>query len=177
MSPTLAQSWSKSMDHQPLPWPPTFPLTPPEVEREGEAFSVSFSVPGNPRGKGRPRTAVIAGRAQIYTDAKTRSEEGAVRMFAMEAMGGRPPYEGPVVLRICAYRKMPTVFSQKKRVSAERGAIAPITKPDFDNCSKLAADALNGIVIHDDAQVVSAVIHKRYSANPRLVVSVISWVG
>lgn len=139
---------------------------------EGELFSVSFSVPGAPRGKGRPRTAVIAGRAQIYTDSKTRSEEGAVRTFASAAMQGKKPFDGAVILRICAYRAMPASFSERKRAAAERGEIIPITRPDWDNYGKLASDALNGLVIRDDSQVVTAVIHKRFSDTPRLSIDV-----
>jgi Holliday junction resolvase RusA-like endonuclease len=145
------------------------PISPP-ILPEGAAFHVTITVPGHPRGKGRPRTAIVAGRAQIYTDAKTRSEEGAVRTFAQAAMAGRPPYDGPVVLRVCAYRTIPAGFSRKKREAAERGLIAPATRPDFDNCAKLAADAINGIVLRDDAQIVTAVIHKRFSEHPRLVI-------
>lgn len=139
---------------------------------EGKLFSVKFAVPGSPRGKGRPRTAVIAGRAQIYTDSKTRSEEGAIRFMAGEAMKGQPPFAGPVVLRLCAYREIPKSFSRPKREAALRGDIAPITKPDFDNYAKLCSDALNKIVWVDDAQVVTAVVHKRYSDQPRLVLDI-----
>lgn len=56
------------------------------------------------------------------------------------------------------------------------GLLAPATRPDFDNCSKMV-DALNGIVWIDDAQVVTAVIHKRYSDQPRLVIDVRSFGG
>ena len=145
---------------------------------EGELFKVVVIVPGAPRGKGRPRTAVIAGRAQIYTDPKTRSEEGAVRTFAGAAMaqaGRSSPYEGAVILRLCAYRQIPLSFSEKKRSAAERGEIVPTSRPDFDNFAKLAADAMNGIVLRDDAQIVTAIIHKRFSSNPRLVIDVRSF--
>jgi Holliday junction resolvase RusA-like endonuclease len=145
---------------------------------EGELFKVVIVVPGAPRGKGRPRTAVIAGRAQIYTDAKTRSEEGAVRTFAVAAMaeaGESFPYEGAVILRMCAYRQMPRAFSAKKREAAERGEIVPVSRPDVDNVTKLAADAINGIVLRDDAQIVTAIVHKRYSDQPRLVIIVKSF--
>lgn len=142
---------------------------------EGELFTVSFAVPGAPRGKGRPRTAVIAGRAQIYTDAKTRSEEGAIRSIAAGVMGGQTPFEGAVILRLCAYRPIPSGFSQKRRASAERGEIVPISKPDADNYLKII-DALNGIVWRDDSQVVTAIVHKRFSDRPRLVIEVRSMV-
>lgn len=139
---------------------------------EGELFSVAFEVPGAPRGKGRPRAALMGGHVRVYTDAKTRSEEGAVRMMAGAAMGSRTPYEGPVVLRVCAYRAMPAAFSKPKRAAAERGDIVPATKPDADNYLKLAGDALNGILLRDDSQVITAVIHKRFSERPRLSIDV-----
>ena len=148
------------------------------MSTEGELFRIVVVVPGKPRGKGRPRTAVIAGRAQIYTDAKTRSEEAAVRTFASAAMakaGLDRPYTGAVILRMCAYRPMPAAFSDKKRGAAERGELVPTSRPDFDNAAKLAADAINGILIRDDAQIVSAIIHKRYSDRPRLVIDVRSF--
>ena len=81
---------------------------------EGEDFKIVVTVPGAPRGKGRARTAVIAGRAQIYTDSRTRSEEGAIRSLAAATMRGTPPYEGPVVLRLCAYRAIPASMSKAR---------------------------------------------------------------
>jgi Holliday junction resolvase RusA-like endonuclease len=136
---------------------------------EGEAFRCTFTVPGSPRGKGRPRTAVIGGHARIFTDSKTRAEEGAIRVIAAAAMRGAPPYDGPVVLRMCAYRQIPASWSAKKRAAAEAGDIVPTSRPDFDNYGKIACDSLNGIVLRDDSQIVSAVIHKRFSERPRLV--------
>lgn len=138
---------------------------------EGDAFRVQFVVPGSPRGKGRPRTAVIAGHARIFTDSKTRAEEGAIRVIAAAAMQGRDPYDGPVVLRCCAYRQIPASWSAKKRAAAEAGAVLPTSKPDLDNYVKMM-DAINGIVLRDDSQIVSAVIHKRFSERPRLAVDV-----
>ena len=143
---------------------------------EGELFKVVIVVPGAPRGKGRPRTAVIAGRAQIYTDSQTRSEEGAIRSLSAAAMAGKAPYDGAVILRMCAFRPIPQSFSARKRAAAERGEIVPTTKPDADNYLK-CSDALNGVVWRDDSQVVTAVIHKRYSDQPRLVIIVKSVGG
>lgn len=141
---------------------------------KGYKFRIQIVVPCAPRGKGRPRTAVIAGRAHIYTDSKTRSEEAVIRQFAAEAMSGRSPFGGAVILRLCAYRTTPKGFSRIKRAAAERGEIVPTTKPDLDNYIKMC-DALNGIVWIDDSQVVSIVAHKRYSDRPRLVIDVSSF--
>lgn len=144
---------------------------------EGELFSVTITVPGQPRGWGRAMPIVIGGHARMVTDNKTRSEKGAVRMIAAAAMNGRPPYAGPVVLRLCAYRAVLSSLSKARRALALSGELAPSTRPDFDNYAKLAADALNGLVWVDDAQIVTAVIHKRYSEAPRLVIDVRSFSG
>lgn len=138
---------------------------------EGALFSVLFEVPGDPRGKGRPRVAVFAGRAQVYTDKKTRTEESVIRFMAHEAMAGLKPFDGPIVLRLCAYRRIPESLSKLKRAAAIRGDLVPTTKPDIDNYTKMI-DALNGIVWRDDSLIVTAVIHKRYAEEPRLVVDV-----
>ena len=135
-------------------------------------FRISFEVPGNPRGKGRPRAALMGGHVRVYTDAKTRSEEAVVREMARQAMNGRPPYEAAVTLTVTAYRQIPASFSKLKHAQAESGELLPTTKPDADNVLKLCGDALNGILLRDDAQVVTAIIHKRYSEHPRLRIEV-----
>ena len=139
---------------------------------DGDAFTCGFVVPGLARGKGSPRSTIVGGRSRIYTDAETRNEIAVVRSFASIAMESRPPYDGAVVLRLCAYRPIPASFSRKKREAAERGEIDPVTKPDVDNFVKLASDALNGIVIVDDRQIVRLIADKKYSHQPRLELSV-----
>ena len=53
-------------------------------------MAVEFFVPGQPVGKGRPRATVRAGRARLYTPAKTEKYEARVALFAQQAMAGRP---------------------------------------------------------------------------------------
>lgn len=136
---------------------------------EGELFSVAFEVPGNPRGKGAGRAGMRGSRAMIYTDSKTRSEMGAIKMIASAAMQGKKPYDGAIILRICAYRGIPASWSPKKRAAALAGDILPTSRPDYTNYAKME-DALNEVVWKDDALIVTAVIHKRFSDQPRLVV-------
>jgi Holliday junction resolvase RusA-like endonuclease len=107
----------------------------------------------------------------MYTDAKTRSEETVIRDMARHAMGNRTPFQGPVVLTMTAFRQIPASFSKRKHIDAESGRLLPTTKPDADNILK-CADALNGIVFRDDSQVITAIIHKRYSDRPRLRIEV-----
>jgi Holliday junction resolvase RusA-like endonuclease len=50
--------------------------------------------------------------------------------------------------------------------------VAPTKKPDFDNIAKIISDACNGIVYKDDAQIVHAVIAKRWSHDEHVDVTI-----
>jgi Holliday junction resolvase RusA-like endonuclease len=135
---------------------------------------IRVEIPGPPRGTARARTRIVTpsgGKAfaSVYTDAKTRSEGGAVRMFAANAMNGRAPLEGPLELRMTAYFPIPASWSGKKSIRALAGEIYPTGKPDMDNVYKMLADGMNKIVFRDDAQIVSAHCWKMFSDRPRVV--------
>lgn len=132
---------------------------------------VTFSVPGVPVAKGRPRMTTRGGFARTYTPAKTRSYEDAIRIEAALAMNGRRPVEGPVTLSVTAYVAMPKSLSRAKREAAIDGVLKPITRPDGDNYAKAALDGCNAILFRDDSQVTDLIVKKRYSADPRLVVT------
>ena len=55
------------------------------------------------------------------------------------------------------------VAKARPRVSAT-GVVWPTGRPDTDNITKAALDALNGMVVRDDAQVVEIAATKRYRA-------------
>jgi Holliday junction resolvase RusA-like endonuclease len=121
---------------------------------------IQFTVPGLPQGKGRARATVIAGRARMYTPAKTANYEAMLRDYAHEAMllAGYKPFGGP--LRVTVQAVFPKAASWSKKKAA--AAIWHTSKPDADNLLK-CLDGLNGIVWRDDSQVASASINKVYS--------------
>lgn len=84
-------------------------------------------------------------------------------------MEGRDQLQGALAVKIRAFVQMPQALAKHKSKgpAAEAGEIRPISRPDCDNYAKVI-DALNGIVWHDDAQVVSLTIDKFYSSRPRL---------
>jgi Holliday junction resolvase RusA-like endonuclease len=133
---------------------------------------VAFTVPGEPKGKQRPRATVIAGRARLYTPKQTVSEEGAVRLFASQAMQGRDPLDEAVGVDIVAYLPIPLSWSGVQRRLALEGGRRPTGRPDAENISKLICDAMNGLVYRDDALIVALRIRKRYCNRPRIEVSV-----
>ena len=133
---------------------------------------VRFTVPGAPVAKGRPRLGTIKGQARAFTPAKTRAYEAEVRHYAAEAMRGRALIEGAVAVEVTAFLPIPK--SMPKRDRARIGAaVFPTTRPDVDNYLKSVLDALNGVVIHDDAQVVTATAAKLFTADqPCLAVTI-----
>ena len=124
---------------------------------------------GQPIGKGRPRfTRTKRGRPLVYTPTETRSYERDLAWAAKLAMGSRIPTRLPVALSLEAYLEIPSSWPRAKREAALESTLLPTGRPDADNLLKIAADALRGIVLADDASVVDASVSKRYSDDPRL---------
>ncbi|MFN4287546.1 MAG: RusA family crossover junction endodeoxyribonuclease [Brevundimonas sp.] len=126
---------------------------------------VSFHVPGEPRGKGRPRGAVIAGRARFYTDQRTASYENLVTLAAREAVGSEPLVT-PVAIFVTAWLAIPASASRKAREAMARNEVRPVKLPDLDNVVKAVLDGCNKVAFMDDKQVVSISASKLYRETP-----------
>ena len=129
-----------------------------------------LTIPGVPRGKGRPRFVKATGRA--YTPADTLSYEGVIRHEAALEMRGEPPLDRPLAIAVTAVLPIPASWSRKKREAALAGDVWPTGRPDADNYLKAAADALNSIVYRDDSQLVRMEASKCYGTSPRLSITV-----
>jgi len=134
-------------------------------------MAITIELPGLVRGKGRPRVTIRGAHAHAYTDAKTASYEGALRMAGNLAMAGSPLLQGPLGVVMLAIMPIPASWSKKKKSDAAAAFIRPTSKPDCDNILK-CCDALNGVVWGDDAQIVSASIKKVYGASPMLRIEI-----
>jgi Holliday junction resolvase RusA-like endonuclease len=133
---------------------------------------VTFEVPGDPHGKGRPKFARRGNFVQTYTDAKTVSYEDLVRFHANLAMIDLAPIEGPVAVYIYIKLAVPKSYSKKRTEACLSGLERPTKKPDWDNVAKSICDAMNGIVYQDDTQIVDAYVTKVYAANSGVDVGV-----
>jgi len=133
---------------------------------------ISFTVPGQPQGKGRAKIVKIGGFSRMATPAKTVAYEGLVAHAAQHAMNGRPLLEGPVCVELQLLCQIPASWSRKKQAEAIGCAIFPTTKPDADNVAKAILDGCNGVLWRDDVQVVFLMLKKRYSAVPCVTVKV-----
>lgn len=133
------------------------------------AKSLSFTVPGEPQGKARPRATVRNRQPRMYTPDKTVSYERMVAWTAREA--GVRPCEGPVTLSIAAHFLLPQSASKKRQ--AEMLKLRPTKKPDIDNVAKAVLDGLLSVAYGDDAQVVGLYVSKHWTdSNPCVVVHI-----
>ena len=124
---------------------------------------IEFCVLGRPVPKGRPRFNRETGRA--YTPAKTASFEAQLNFAAQQAMGSRPPLDGPLALDMTVVVPIAQSWPKKRQEAARAGVELPIRKPDFDNYQK-TVDALNLVVWIDDGQIVQSTFLKRYGETP-----------
>ena len=124
----------------------------------------SITIPGEPMGKQRPRSAKYG----VYTPTKTADYETLVKQTYMSEI--RQKLNGQLRVSMSAYFKIPQSTGTKKRLLMLSGDIRPTKTPDCDNIMKIILDSLNSIAYDDDRQVVSAAIDKYYSDTPRVEV-------
>lgn len=131
----------------------------------GGCVMISFTIPGEPRGKARARVT----RWGTFTPEKTVNYEALIKqIYEYEAKG--PMYEGPLKMSVIAYFEIPKSYSNKKRQAAIGRIIRPTKKPDADNIIKIVCDALNKIAYKDDTQIVELEFTKWYDDRPRVEV-------
>lgn len=140
-------------------------------------FHVSFVVPGQPVGKGRPRASRTPKGVRLHTPDKTVNYEALVATAAQGAMRDAAPIEDPCEVLMEIRLAVPLSWSAKKRNQAFDGVLHPTKKPDMDNVVKAIFDAINGVVWQDDVQVVRLIATKRYGRTPGVTVAVRSVEG
>ncbi len=111
-----------------------------------------------PAGKARARTMTLktgenAGKVIAYTPRKTARVEDQIRWHLGDLL---VKFEAGVPLRLSV------TFWHARPKTCPKSRQYPVTRPDFDNEAKLVMDAASGYVYHDDAQIVTALIRKRY---------------
>ena len=138
---------------------------------------IRLIIPGEPVAKGRPRFFPIrtkAGRTfgRAVTPERTRSYEVFIKELFVVAYPGFIPQEGPLTMTVDAYLGIPKSTSRKRRAAMEGGFIVPEKRPDVDNILKTAADALQGLAFLNDSQIAEAIIRKRFSSQPRMIIRI-----
>lgn len=117
---------------------------------------LTFTVPGPPRGKGRPR---FSRKGHVYTPEETATYENLVALAAARAMleaGQTSPLDCPLVVEIRVRLPRP-----KKPKHSE-----PAVRPDLDQYVKAILDGMGQAQVYtDDARVVDLRASKEYATN------------
>lgn len=134
--------------------------------------TITFSVPGAPRGKARPHARAFMGKVQRFKDSKTVAYESLVRLAASEAMEGHDRIDDPVFVEIEVFIE-PVASTPRSRYGLMiAGRILPTKAPDLDNIIKSILDGCNGVVFRDDVLVVKILATKVYAARSRVNVKI-----
>ena len=133
--------------------------------------SVTFTVPGSPVGKQRPRFSRKSGRT--YTPEKTVNYETLVRLSYQQQVDAEPfERDKPLALKLEINQQIPNSVSKKKREMMIGKKILPTKRPDIDNVIKSVLDAVNGTAFHDDSQIVKIYAVKYFSDYPEVKVTI-----
>lgn len=124
---------------------------------------LAFTVPGEPRGKGRPRIGRVGPHARMFTDKKTASYENLVAMAALAAMEGALPFDCALELHMRVRMVPAASASRKARDAMLSGATPPTKKPDLDNVVKAIMDGCNTVAFRDDVLIVAHTASKIYA--------------
>ena len=132
---------------------------------------ITFVVPGEPVGKGRPRFVRQTGRA--YTPQRTADYEKLVRQSYKQQVKLEPFEKGvPLSLHVDVYQQIPKSASKRKQEAMIGRKILPTKKPDCSNILKSIEDGLNGVAYADDSQIVRVSVAKFFSETPEAVVTI-----
>jgi len=116
---------------------------------------IRITIQTEPTPKGRPKTTLRHGRVWTYTPRHTEIAEDFIKLRVMRHRDECFAEHIPV--------KMSVVFYRTKSKYLPKTETLPVRKPDSDNLCKLVSDAINGILIKDDAQLTTVHIRKRWS--------------
>ena len=121
---------------------------------------ITFSIPGKPQPKQRPR---VTSRG-AYTPQATVDYERLVGWQCRSVYKGKPLTQA-VKMTVRVFFKLP------KRTVKEKGDWHT-SRPDLDNIVKSIKDGLNGIAYEDDSQIVYLVATKQWASEDYVIVEI-----
>jgi len=123
--------------------------------------SINATILVEPTPKGRARMSVRNGHAMVYTPQKTVTAENLIIASIRSEVASQVGSNGVLFTEGTAVRLEATFYRLRPK-SLPKRVTMPTSKPDCDNYGKLLLDALNHFVFHDDSQVTSLVLRKRF---------------
>lgn len=127
-------------------------------------MEIAFVVPGVPAPQGSKTRTKWGVRED---NPNTKPWRTAVAGHAIDAMQGREPLTGPLMLTVEFYFPRPKAHYRTGARASELKATAPAfhtTKPDSDKLLRAIGDSLTGIVCRDDSLFAIVKATKLYGA-------------
>lgn len=122
-------------------------------------------LPGNPLAKQRHRSFLRHGHIASY-DPQHKEKDSVTALIKQQTTNA--PSNAASAFHVSVNFYLPLASSRCKRDMVSALWLNQIVgKPDLDNLAKFYLDAANGILWHDDKQIISLNLRKRYSENPR----------
>ncbi len=116
---------------------------------------IEITLDVEPVAKGRPRTAFRNGKVRTYNPERTMIAQNLITQRLAQYQDQCFAPHIPVKLTCTFYRTKPRWLKASETM--------PVRKSDCDNYLKLLSDAINGILIADDAQLTTIWMQKRWS--------------
>lgn len=133
-------------------------------------MEIRFTIPGNPRGKQRPRLCKFNGKNYVYTPKETVNYEDLVKSSYLAEYNLCFEKDVPLEVLILAAFSIPKKIKRGLKSLMAAGVLLPTKRPDCDNIIKIILDGLNGVAYHDDSQICRVSLKKIYSENPGVAV-------
>lgn len=121
---------------------------------------------GKPQQQERPRASAYRGMVRLYDPPASRHAKALIQN-ELKDYHILKPSEKPLHVEFHFYIPIPKSYSKKVRKAIDEGTHMAVKRPDLSNYIKLVEDACNGILWHDDSQVVQLLARKEYSSTPR----------
>jgi Holliday junction resolvase RusA-like endonuclease len=137
---------------------------------------VKLTVPGVPKAWARPRAGRSAsGKPFFFEDKKVKEWRNLIILVAQEwisknyspslgqptfqMLGGTQKNPIPLSIKVAFFLPRPKKYCRKKD---REGPIPCTSRPDLDNLYKGIVDALQGVILRDDALIWSMEVYKLY---------------
>ena len=147
------------------------------IDSQGD--TIYFTIPDSPIAQGRAKFASRGKHVHVYDPIKSAKWKKVVAFYASTAIANKEPnlfFFAHIPLLLVVHFIVPRPASHLTKTGKHTKAWKqfPTSKPDLSNFVKAIEDALNGVVYHDDSQIVSEYTHKRYadSIAPCVIVTI-----
>ena len=105
-------------------------------------MEVIFEVPGQPRGKERPRWTMVSNTSIVYTPRNTRGYEDMIKTYYKINNFKTFKKDEALEVSAIAYYQIPKNTKKSHKLLMLKGEMLPTKKPDIDNIMKIVLDAV-----------------------------------